>query len=185
MERTPEPWLREGFRLLREEGEDALTIERLCRNLKKTKGSFYHHFANAEAYADALLSRWEAEGTQAPIDVSRGSATPGGKAKALDEAVRGLDHGLDQAIRAWASRDPRARTALGRVDARRLAYLEELHANAGHPTPRALATLEYAALLGAQQLFPDLKSKDASEIEGTLREAMRAFVAVRARGGTS
>jgi len=163
--------------LLRTSGEEALTIDRLCRALGKTKGSFYHHFASVEAYSDALLARWEAEGTQAPIEASRKKGSPSERAKTLDEIVRGLDHAVDQAIRRWAARDPRAREVLARVDTRRLAYLEEIHRAAGHEAPRALATLEYAALLGAQQLFSDLTSSPARDVERTLRLAVRALVA--------
>ncbi len=177
MKRSPEPWLSEGFALLRTSGEEALTVDRLCRALGKTKGSFYHHFASVEAYADALLARWEADGTQMPIDVSRKKVSPSERAKTLDEVVRGLDHAVDQAIRRWATRDARAREVLARVDARRIAYIEEIHRAAGHASPKTLAMLEYCALLGAQQLFADLASPPAREVERALRRAVRALVA--------
>ncbi|MFD1730239.1 TetR/AcrR family transcriptional regulator [Deinococcus malanensis] len=44
MRRTRGDWLDAGFALLREEGEHALNLERLCGQMSLTRGSFYHHF---------------------------------------------------------------------------------------------------------------------------------------------
>jgi AcrR family transcriptional regulator len=42
-------WIRGGFAILAEEGIKALKIERLCRRLGVTKGSFYWHFTDFAA----------------------------------------------------------------------------------------------------------------------------------------
>ena len=46
---TREGWIAAGIALLREGGEDELTIDRLAKRLRRTKGSFYHHFADIDA----------------------------------------------------------------------------------------------------------------------------------------
>jgi AcrR family transcriptional regulator len=43
-------WVQEGFRVLAEDGVKALTLDRLCRRLGVTKGSFYWHFTDMKAY---------------------------------------------------------------------------------------------------------------------------------------
>ncbi len=172
-------WLQRGLAILREGGEAALTIDRLCTELGRTKGAFYHHFKDVGAYVDALLAFWEAEQTTAPIEQAN-AAAPARRRRALDAAVHALDLKLDLAVRAWGLRDARARAFVARVDERRVAYLEEV----ADPTlppglRRTLARLEYVAFLGAQQLFPDLTAPEARKVERALHDAMAALAATR------
>jgi AcrR family transcriptional regulator len=175
-----EDWLDAGLTLLREGGEDALTIDNLCAPLGRTKGSFYHHFADAAAFLDALLQHWADKQTEAPIIAAESGRTARQRRQKLEASVRQLDMKLDLAVRAWALRDPRARKVLREVDARRVAYLEGLHrsamsargAGAARVEPLVLARLEYAAFVGAQQLFPHLQSKEAIAVEDALRLAL-------------
>lgn len=148
-------WIESGLVLLRTEGEHALTIERLCTALGRTKGSFYHHFESADVFAKALLGAWEQRHTEAPIDVASREDSPAARRRALDATVKALDWPLDLAVRGWALRDPAAREVVARVDARRIAYLESLLPRTAPRAKRtAIATLEYAAFLGAMQLDP-------------------------------
>jgi AcrR family transcriptional regulator len=43
---TVDDWVQAGFAILAEEGIKALKIDRLCRRLDVTKGSFYWHFTD-------------------------------------------------------------------------------------------------------------------------------------------
>ncbi|PIG97334.1 TetR/AcrR family transcriptional regulator [Deinococcus sp. UR1] len=149
MRRTRTDWLTAGLTLLRDEGEHTLTIERLCRAVGLSKGSFYHHFQHVEAYRAALLSCWEETQTDAPIQQSEGAADP---LHALRAAIGPLDHPLELAVRAWAVRDGQVRAALNRVDARRTEHLRQVHVRLGHAHAGELAELEYATFLGLQTL---------------------------------
>ena len=149
---SPADWCEAGLSLLRDEGIGALTVDRLCAVQKKTKGSFYHHFRDLEAYLAELLARWEDDLTEAPIRVASGEPDPRRRSARLNRLVRGLDHRLDRAVRAWALWDPRARAAVERVDERRIEYLSEISRLNGRRSPRLLAELEYAAFVGAQQV---------------------------------
>ena len=148
---SPADWCAAGLALLRDEGVDALTVERLCAALGRTKGSFYHHFRDLDAYLAALLERWEEELTDAPIRAAAGEPDPRRRGLRLDELVRRLDHRLDLAVRAWALRDRRARAAMERVDRRRVDHVAGLYRESGRRQARLLAELEYAAFVGAQQ----------------------------------
>lgn len=174
MRSAPQDWIAAGIGLLEERGPDALTIENLCRALARTKGAFYHHFEDAGAFADALLAYWERENTERLIETAATGPSP---RERLYEAVGASDVGLDRAIFAWALRDGRAQAVRRRVDARRIAFLAGLREG-----PRALrmAQLEYAAYLGALQIFdlPDRAGRrawiDANEL------LLRAFDALEA-----
>lgn len=175
-------WCSAGLELLRDEGLEGLTVDRLCAALRKTKGSFYHHFSDLEGYQAALLASWEEALTEEPIRVAAGEAEPRRRGERLDEAVRGLDHRLDLAVRAWALRDPRARRAMARVDRRRVAYLTELARLRGARRPGLAAQLEYAAFVGAQQLglfeAPERAARLAEALRGAL-EGLEARPAAR------
>ena len=169
---SPRDWCGAGLALLRDEGLDAVTIDRLCAALQKTKGSFYHHFRDLDAYQAALLIRWEEELTEAPIRAVGREPDPLRRGARLDSAVRGLDHRLDGAVRAWALWEPRARAAMERVDQRRIDYLAELHRQRGHQQPRLLGELEYAAFVGAQQLGLFAAPARAAHLGKALRKAL-------------
>jgi AcrR family transcriptional regulator len=56
-----EDWLRAGRRALIRSGSDGVRIERLARDLKVTKGSFYWHFKDRDELLEVLLREWEEE----------------------------------------------------------------------------------------------------------------------------
>ena len=149
MRRSRTDWLNAGLALLRDEGEHTLTIERLCRAVSLSKGSFYPHFQHVEAYRAALLNCWEQTQTDAPIEQTAGAADP---LQALRAVITPLDHPLELAVRAWGVRDGQVRAALRRVDARRTAHLRQVHLQLGHAHAQELAELEYATFLGFQTL---------------------------------
>ena len=51
-------WIELGLALLAEEGVSAIKIDRLCARMGVTKGSFYWHFTDLQAYMEALAERW-------------------------------------------------------------------------------------------------------------------------------
>ncbi len=155
-----EDWLAAGYELLRTQGAGALTIDRLTRRLRVTKGSFYHHFASREDFSHALLDRWERTLTRELIEASRGGAGFTERNRRLTRLGEQLsDPALEIAIRAWALRDPEVMAYQERVDRQRLAYLSELYGLLGEGAGRAadLALIRYAFAVGAQQILPPLE----------------------------
>ncbi len=171
-----EDWLEQGFVVLREGGEAALTIDRLCKDLGRTKGAFYHHFADVTVYTDALLAAWEERNSSLSSPVSIGRSEEVSRARRNGaEGGRALDVPLDRSFRAWGLRDARARQFVSRIDDRRIACL------AGNYPPaiplavrRKLARLEYAVFVGVQQLYPELSGAAARDLERTLQIALTA-----------
>lgn len=56
---TADDWLWACYTLLAEEGARALKIERLCKQVGATRGSFYWHFDDMESYRAALVDSWQ------------------------------------------------------------------------------------------------------------------------------
>lgn len=166
-----EDWLEQGFEVLREGGEAALTIDRLCKDLGRTKGAFYHHFADVTVYTDALLAAWEQRNTELP----ESSAEPvrRGLRAVIEAAVRGFDVALERSFRAWGLRDERAHAFVARIDERRIAFLASRYAaTLSAAMRRKLARLEYAVFIGMQQLYPDLSANVVRDFERILALAL-------------
>jgi len=64
-------WMQAGFAILAEEGIKALKIDRLCRRLGVTKGSFYWHFTDMRVTAQ----RWCRRGASCATTTAAISAT--------------------------------------------------------------------------------------------------------------
>ena len=165
---SPKNWCAAGLGLLRDEGLEAITVERLSRIVGRTKGSFYHHFRDFDGYLQALLLLWEKELTENLILATTPESDPARRSARIEGLARALDHDLDRAVRAWALRDRLARAAMRRVDRRRIDYLAGLFRENGYRKPRVLAELRYLAFVGAQQTgvfdAPDRADRLAKEL---------------------
>lgn len=163
-------WLEAGLFILAEQGVLALTIESLTGRLKVTKGSFYHHFAGWAEYKSALLLFFETEHTVRVIQTLEQYPTPAEKLRALFSLIVAHPSDLETAVRAWSFQDEQAREMQTRVDAQRLAYLEQL-CQALHPGRAAvMARLAYVILVGSTQVHPAFS-------QATLRQLFDEFLA--------
>ena len=120
---TRQLWIDAGLRVLAEKGPDGLRIDSLSAKLSFTKGSFYHHFADRQAYLEALLDEWKTVNTERLIAMSNQTATPEVRFNMISRLVEHIDHRLETALRLWAAFDPVIRAAVTRVDRRRIAYI--------------------------------------------------------------
>ena len=155
-------WLALGMRIMQEDPQVRLTIDLLCQKAGKTKGSFYFHFKNMDSFLVALAEYWYEEFTLEVIRKSERQATPREKLDHLNTLAFQLDPRIEQGMRNLAAREPAIREICATVDDRRLAYLTGLYESTrrfDRPAAKALATIEYAAMVGIQQIMPDVPSK--------------------------
>jgi AcrR family transcriptional regulator len=156
-----EDWLRAGIdELLQAGGPQGLTIDALCRRLKVTKGSFYHHFDGYDDFKRKLLTFYEDTGTEQIIDRLDALPTALQKLHALLwELVRYSELtmlNVDVVIRAWALQDEAVQAVQTRVDGRRLAYVKKLCQEiiGDERQGERLAQMLYAILVGSEQMQP-------------------------------
>jgi AcrR family transcriptional regulator len=144
-------WLTIGLKTLVESGIEAVRVEPLAKLLKVTRGSFYWHFKNRDDLLEAILQAWEIQNTESIIqEVETEGTDPGSKLLNLFEiAARDDDH-LEKAVRIWGVHDARALAAIGRVDQRRLDYLQNLFLELGFSPKEAKvrARIVYSVRLG-------------------------------------
>ena len=162
---SKQKWLDAGLGLLVKSGPRALTIDRLCKKLKKTKGSFYHHFAGREAFQQELLENWKRRHTQDLIEAT----TSGGQQalKKLDRMARALPTSTEAAFREWARNSNQAHDIVTEVDRSRAEHLTQLYLQRGFDDQKAedCAWLEYALFLGMSQLQDSLTPEKRQQLQ--------------------
>jgi AcrR family transcriptional regulator len=155
-------WLEAGLATLAEAGPNGLRIDRLCRRLNVSKGSFHHHFAGAGDFKRALLAAYETgvvETLDQAINQTK-AVTPKDALAGLTTAITNREDfyrpDLEVAMRAWAFSDPDVRAVQERIDERRLASLRGIWSEILDDPAAAYtaALLPYLVGIGASLIQP-------------------------------
>ena len=147
---SAEDWLNQGLKTLAESGFTALKTEPLAKAMGVSRGSFYWHFADVEAFHAGILRHWREIAAERIIaDVE--AATAGDNAlELLLQRVFGERRELENAVRRWAAVAPAAKAAVQAIDKRRLSYVEGLLTASGisRDVSRVRAQILYWTYLG-------------------------------------
>lgn len=172
-------WFNQGFKILRARGAGGLTIENLTRSLKKTKGSFYHHFKNREDYSRQLLEQWEKSQAIEIIRYSEQEKTP----EAINETLmslseKSMDPKAEVAIRAWALRDPLARQFQERIDTRRVDFLRSLFSlmTPDKDKVELFSMIRYCFYIGSHQIIPAMDENSYKQHLTALMEMFKNMI---------
>ncbi len=159
---TVADWLEEGFSILSEFAQNKLRILYLCERLKVTRGSFYHHFNSIEHYITELMNSWEKSCTLECIRHSNQAKSPEQRLELLLKRIMKANQSIEEAIRSWSFYHPIVKTHLKKVDEIRIAYLQGIfeEMGMGKELSEKRAQLDYALLVGLQQLFPAITAKE-------------------------
>jgi AcrR family transcriptional regulator len=169
-------WLDQGLKALAESGFTALKADPLAKAMGVSRGSFYWHFADINAFHAAILARWREVAAEQIIANVEAAAKDEDPLALLLRRVFSERLTLEKAVRSWANVDPAARAAVQAIDRRRLGYVESLLSQQGLPEEiaRARAQLFYWAFLGfalSDQVLP--KARQQAVIEEILQLARR------------
>lgn len=167
-----ERWIDEGLRVLADEGISGVRIDRIAPRVGLSKGSFFHHFANATAYRAALLDGWRTR-TLDQLGEAPAMSDLADLATRVDDV---LDVGLERSIRAWASHDETAAAALEQVDSARLAALQQAWAGriADPGRARTAALLPHLVVIGATVAYPATSADDLAAVFRLLADLIPA-----------
>lgn len=126
-------WVQAGFGLLAEDGIKALTIDRLCRRLGVTKGSFYWHFTDMKAYRKALINTWAAVRDEDRGDFDAlGTLPPRERLSRMMNSLVGPRHWmLERAMREWARSEESVAEAVHASDRRVLRSVRQVFLDDG------------------------------------------------------
>jgi YbgC/YbaW family acyl-CoA thioester hydrolase len=131
-----------------------VAIEPIAARLGATKGSFYAHFPHRDALIEAALGLWEQRGTEDLITALDSLPGPAARLTELFTRVFGEPTLIRAELALLAEADHLlVRSVLGRVTARRLAYLTSQFTALGlcDGEARNRAVLSYTAFVGLHQ----------------------------------
>jgi AcrR family transcriptional regulator len=169
-------WLDQGLKTLAESGFTALKAEPLAKAMGVSRGSFYWHFANVEAFHAAILKRWREVAAEQVIANLEATSVDGEPLPLLLRRTFSRKPALEKAVRSWATLDPLAQIAVQATDRRRLNYVAGLLKAVGlaPAVARARAQILYWAFLGfAQSDRPLPQASQQALLEELLRMASR------------
>ena len=164
-------WVDAALVTMSRRGVANVRVERLARELKVTKGSFYWHFRNRDALLNAMLLRYQklslTKGTGAAF---RTTSSPLARLRALLNAPHSDPNSADVvrmelAIRLWARRSEHVRRLVRKLDHARLAMSLRLLKEVGVHSAR-LRTLAHVlqALMFYLWTAEDLNAADRKRV---------------------
>jgi AcrR family transcriptional regulator len=126
-------WIQAGFAILAAEGIKALKIDRLCRHLAVTKGSFYWHFTDIAAYRAALVQAWGELRDEERRHFGELTALPPRERllQMMSSLVSPQHWTLERAMREWARTDDAAAASVRAADQRVLAAVRQAYLDYG------------------------------------------------------
>jgi AcrR family transcriptional regulator len=125
-----EHWLAAARKMLIKSGIDQVKIERLSKQVKVTRSSFYWHFQSRADLLHALLDHWQATNTGPLLRAIEAAIEAGPTGIHILGRVwieeREFNPAYDTAVRDWARKDAAVSTAVRAVDDKRIAALVRL-----------------------------------------------------------
>ena len=175
---TAQTWIEAAFRALSAGGPDAIRAEKIARDLKVSKGSFYWHFKNVDALKGAMLELWKSASTETIVTALEAQDQDAEqKLQALIEHASSdasQPYGgviVEAAIRDWGRYDERVAAIVAQVDQQRLDYLDQLFAECGAKGSKIRqASLQfYSALIGLEALA----ISGFADVQGDLKQVLK------------
>ncbi|MEM6535072.1 MAG: TetR/AcrR family transcriptional regulator [Pseudomonadota bacterium] len=147
---TREDWLRFALIELSRSGHTKLSANALAAKLGVSRGSFYWHFQSLDDFHEMLLKMWADLTTEKVIDDLRAVGSPKQRLASLIKQSMLGDSKLERSIRSWAVSNTTVARHVHAVDARRVAYVEQLLLNLGaDPVDvRSRSQILYWAVIG-------------------------------------
>ena len=126
-------WLNEALEALADAGPEVLTIDKLCRRMNVSRGSFYWHFKGREDFVTKMTEYWYQLVTAAVakiVELHEGNASE--RLLFLSQMLTSTDIlRYDISIRSWASTNEQAAKAVKRADESRFKVTRALFAEIG------------------------------------------------------
>ncbi|MCF6246697.1 MAG: TetR family transcriptional regulator [Desulfobacula sp.] len=172
-------WFEQGFKILKTRDAADLTIENLTKKLKKTKGSFYHHFKSRDDYFEKLLIYWEKKQTFDIFEISKQKKTfKEINSTLLRLSKENMDPEIEVAIRAWALRDPLARRFQERIDSQRLGFLQSMFSLMTEDPEQVemISLIRYCLYIGSHQIIPAINEHTYINNLDALMEMFESYI---------
>lgn len=178
---SAEDWLDLGLAELSRAGPEAVKLEAICKAAGLTRGSFYYHFADHEAFLVAVAERWLVQQTDLVAEhitdlMSDGDIGPEVMEK-MTQAALEIDYKLELGMRELGRRVPKVNAVVKAADKKRIDVMTQIYVTRyALQTERAAryAYLEYATFSGIVLLNPDMAKEEQFSLAGLYEQTMIA-----------
>jgi len=170
-------WTAAALELLPQVGHHQLTIHAMTDHLGVTKGPFYHHFPDVEAFHLAV-EQWVSQCSENLLLIVEVLSNETREVGVLEGLSRCIEAKQEVAVRNWAAAEPLIFEHVQHVDQYRVTFLHNeverrgITGEEGH----ALARVLYAAFIGLLTVFPHASAQARHEFELRLDLLSRAFL---------
>jgi AcrR family transcriptional regulator len=132
-------WIQAGFVIVAQEGIRALKLERVCRYLGVTRGSFYWHFTDMASYRAALVSSWaELRDADRQVFASLREIPPRERLSAMVASLASPHQWtLERAMREWGRTDRAVAASVRAADQRVFSAAHDAFLDLGFPPEEA------------------------------------------------
>lgn len=123
-----EDWIKRGYALFAQEGEKGIVIEKIARQLKCNKSSFYWHFKTKQEFILQIVDYWMDKETQQIIDEVENSSTISEKLEKFLEVTFRHDPYLEFIffLKRYAIKHENIQLIIDEIDQKRLNYTTSL-----------------------------------------------------------
>lgn len=149
-----ESWIAAALKVLERRGIAAVKIDRLARQLRVTRGSFYFHFAGLKDLQQAMLEEWRSRNCRPFLDLTAADIADG---RAFFDVVvkiwideEPFSPLLDLAIRDWSRSATKIAAEVAEMDGRRITLLTRSFRAMGYDADESLvrARITYLHQIG-------------------------------------
>ena len=167
---TKEDWIDSSLKLVSKHGTDVLKIDSLCKKLKVTKGSFYHHFKGHKVFIEELLEYWYVKFTKDIIDeIKEFQENPLKQIELLNKIIYSKDLNIEIEFRAWGMRNKLVLPYMEKIDKERINVIKniqkKLNPNSDDKRDENMATYIYCQFIGSLFLQPRITQEKQKELD--------------------
>lgn len=167
---TKEDWLDSSLKLVSKYGADVLKIDSLCKKLKLTKGSFYHHFKSHKVFIEEILEYWYLTFTKNIIDeIKEFETNPLKQIELLNKIIYSKDLNIEIEFRAWGLRNKLILPYMEKIDKERILVIKniqnKLNPNSDDKTNENMATYIYCQFIGSLFIQPRISQNRQKELD--------------------
>jgi len=167
---TKQDWLDSALKLVSKYGTEVLKIDTLCKKLKVTKGSFYHHFKNHNLFIEEILEYWYKFFTLDIIEkIKDYHDNPLKQIELLDKIIYSKDLNIEIEFRAWGLRNKLVLEYMEKIDKERISVIKniqkKLNPNSDNKTNENMSIYIYCQFIGSLFIQPKLSRDKQKELD--------------------
>jgi len=159
-----EDWINLGYRTFAEQGASGIIVEKMAKELKVNKSSFYWHFKTKDGFIKQLILVWIKNETERIINLSSSKKSGAQKLKTLFALVYKQDPFFDFIfhLKRYARKEKKIQLIIDDIDNKRIKYTYDLLLEMGYSKQEAKikSTILYKHFLGYHELMRNKTQKD-------------------------